>query len=343
MTYRTAHIFSAALVVVLSIACGGGDSEGAASPSSSAAAGSAGSSGANKSCSGPSDCGPGYQCTAIALSLPKSPAPCTIDVCMAKCGEDPECTVACLQSDCSTTGAAGSTGTSGCSSYCSQVSAKCGAAAGQACGLQCPQLPASCLTCVLAGDLCDPSACLSSTACGGGGPGAGGATGAGGSTSSGHVCTPLPGAGGSSAGGSTGAGGTTAATMKWAGTWSITLDYDILCTAGASGAKHPGHASHTLTMPIAGENASLSATPADGYELTGFGDASSLTLSGKFPLRDHNGKTAATSSLTDGNNEVTIKIDEVASAKSATGVVSGKFPSDFVSCVVSNGKVTLSR
>lgn len=331
-----------ALSSVAVVACGGGGDDPAAAGTAGSAGTGAAASADGKACNGPADCPAGFGCTTKTLAAPKSPAPCTKNFCDTACGGDPACVAECLKQDC---GGGVPSGSPACDSLCASVGSKCGSAAGLECQASCPTMSATCVACVAAGDVCAPESCLATAACGGGGPsGAGGGTGGGGSPAASMVCKALPtGTGGSTgAAGSAGTAGAPAAAMTWAGTWIATLQYDVECTAGGSGAKHYGSNSHTVTVDISGANSKLTATPADGYAMTGVGTDTSLTLTGQFPLRNDKGDTAKASSL-DGNNEVTIKIDSVSGPKQASGTLGGQFPGNFTMCVPKNGKVTLSR
>lgn len=335
---RSSFPFLAVALAAAAVACGSG-SDGDA-PGSSSQAGAGGSTNPDgKTCSGPSDCPSGYVCTPKTLSAPFPSGPCTLEQCDALCDGDPDCISDCLAApSCPTggtggaAGAAGSTGSGPCGSLCAKVAQACGPADGAACMGACPALPAACVSCIAgAADVCNPEAqCQSVCGTSQGTGGAGGGT-------SGSVCKPAP----SSTGGSGGGGGSGPQPIAWAGTWTADLTYDVSCDLGLGNVKKASHM-HTVTLHLAGANASLSATLDGGYDLSGTGGDTSMTLNGTFPFRDYGGETASGTVTKD--NQGTVKITTVSSDKAASGALSGTFVGKFgASCTVAGGSIALSR
>ncbi len=164
------------------------------------------------------------------------------------------------------------------------------------------------------------------------------------------VCEAMPG----STGGSTGTGGTpngtggepagtggsdTAPDMVWAGTWSVSLDYDARCdVVGNISTKHQ---SHTLTVVLDGANPALTLTSGN-FEMTGLGSNAKLTLNGTLPVRTATDKDANTLSS---DTKLSLELDQITSADEATGSISGSYRSTGFSgdCTVENGSITFSR
>ncbi len=164
------------------------------------------------------------------------------------------------------------------------------------------------------------------------------------------VCEAIPGNTGGSAstgGAPNGTGGEPAGTggsdatpdMVWAGTWSVSLDYDARCdVVGNISTKHQ---SHTLTVVLDGSNAALSLTSGN-FEMTGLGNDTKLTLNGTLPVRTATDKDANTLA---NDTKLSILLDQITSANEASGAISGSYRSTGFSgdCTVENGSITFSR
>lgn len=127
--------------------------------------------------------------------------------------------------------------------------------------------------------------------------------------------------------------------ITWAGTWNVQVNYEADCDVGM-GNMARGAQDFTVAVVLSGPNDTLEAN-ATGYVMRGTGGGAGLTLSGQFPIRDHKGNVAANVTK---NNNVTLKITQLTSTQSASGVIEGAFNGNFgFKCKVKNGQVALTR
>lgn len=143
------------------------------------------------------------------------------------------------------------------------------------------------------------------------------------------------GAGGGGAGGS-GSNGS----MDWSGNWSVTLDYGVDCDYNFGNVKHAdNHQTNTMSVTADG-NGGVDAE-VNGYPMSGTAKATSMTLSGTYPVQDEGQSTAGD---VDADTKITLKITTVTDADNAKGSIEGVFQGQFgATCTISNGKAVLSR
>lgn len=140
-------------------------------------------------------------------------------------------------------------------------------------------------------------------------------------------------------GGSGGVDGGSGSDVAWAGTWSVRVRYRSRCDIGFDNFETKDH-DFTVTTAISGPNSDLTADT-DGYAMTGTGDGSGMTLSGRFPIRNHNDDVAADAAS---RNNITLRIDRVVDPSNASGTIEGTFQDNFGNrCSVENGEATISR
>jgi hypothetical protein len=143
--------------------------------------------------------------------------------------------------------------------------------------------------------------------------------------------------GGSSAGGGA-AGGSTNQPFTWAGTWTVELSYTARCNFGGVSMQQRANM-HSVTLQVEGTNSSLTGS-AQGmtYEMTGTGSDTRLSLSGTFPMRDHNGQSAS------GSNRTQVTFDVTRMGEGGSGSVQATFDgSSGFRCEVQGGSVVLRR
>ncbi len=146
------------------------------------------------------------------------------------------------------------------------------------------------------------------------------------------------GSGGSGSGGSGSGGSGSSGAFTWAGTWSVDLSYTARCNFGGAAMQQRANM-HTVTLEVSGANDSLTGT-AQGqtYELTGTGSDTRLSLSGTFPMRDHNGQSAS------GSNRTQVTFDVTRMGNGGSGSVQATFDgSSGFRCEVQGGSVVLRR
>lgn len=133
---------------------------------------------------------------------------------------------------------------------------------------------------------------------------------------------------------------TSAQSFSWPGTWNVELSYEAACDTGFGNIKK-GMQQHTNTMQLAAGSGSALTAEVMGYELSGTGSSSSLTLSGQYPIRDHSGNV---SSNVMRENNVTISINKITDSSRASGSIMGSYKGQFgFSCTVSSGTVNMTR
>jgi hypothetical protein len=96
---------------------------------------------------------------------------------------------------------------------------------------------------------------------------------------------------------------------------------------------------HSVTLQLDGSNSSLTGF-AQGmtYEMTGTGSDTRLSLSGTFPVRDHNGQSAS------GANRTQVTFDVTRMGEGGSGSVQAQFDgSSGFRCEVQGGSVVLRR
>ncbi len=141
------------------------------------------------------------------------------------------------------------------------------------------------------------------------------------------TCAPLAisagcsGGGGEGGDGGSGSTGTGAGAISWQGTWSAHLQYSVDCDYSFGNIKH---ADVDLTSTMVLDSNGNGGLTADimGYLMSGTGNATSLSLSGQYPMQDEGGNIA--SDVQSGNN-ITFNITSVVDDNHAEGAVSGKF------------------
>jgi hypothetical protein len=153
------------------------------------------------------------------------------------------------------------------------------------------------------------------------------------------------GAGASGAGGTTSNGSSTGsgmAGMDWKGTWNAQLVYTTNCDIGFGQIK-TGMWDQTNTIQLSdnGNGGLMAEFPNDAnYQMSGTG-STTLTLTGQYPAKDDGGGTASTGQS---DNNVTIKLDTIANANSASGTVTGTYAGQFgQSCTIADGTATFTR
>jgi hypothetical protein len=128
--------------------------------------------------------------------------------------------------------------------------------------------------------------------------------------------------------------------FTWVGTWNATVSYTSSCTFGG-GSPNTAAVNHTNALEISGNGSTgYAGYLPTTYNLQGTGDSTSLTLSGKYPVRDFQGNTAGT--FVANYNMITLKLDTIVSDKKVTGKISGTFKTNYT-CSVQNGTITLTR
>lgn len=128
--------------------------------------------------------------------------------------------------------------------------------------------------------------------------------------------------------------------FTWVGTWNAAVSYTSSCTFGG-GSPNTAAVNHTNALEISGNGSTgYAGYLPTTYNLQGTGDSTSLTLSGKYPVRDFQGNTAGT--FVANYNMVTLKFDTIVSDKKVTGKISGTFKTNYT-CSVQNGTITLTR
>lgn len=164
-------------------------------------------------------------------------------------------------------------------------------------------------------------------------------------------CFPEPdlpsGGPGNNAGGGGGSGGSggsnnSSATIQWANTWTVDVEYTAKCN-WANTSHQQGSQKFTVTMQVTGSNSTPKATLSGGYELEGTGGDDRMTLTGDFPMRNWKGETATQHSI-NSPNEVTIRMTTVESATKATGTIEGNWDASAGwKCTAEDGTITMSR
>lgn len=128
--------------------------------------------------------------------------------------------------------------------------------------------------------------------------------------------------------------------FTWVGTWNASVSYTSSCTFGG-GSPNTAAVSHTNALEISANGSTgYAGNLPTTYNLQGTGDSTSLTLSGKYPVRDFQGNTAGT--FVANYNMITLKLDSIVSDKKVTGKISGTFKTNYT-CSVQNGTITMTR
>lgn len=143
----------------------------------------------------------------------------------------------------------------------------------------------------------------------------------------------------------TGSGGATStgtgpATFSWAGTWNVELQYSVDCDYSFGNIKHAELEQPNAMQIGSNGNGGLTGDISD-YLMSGTGNATSLSLSGQYPIQDEGSNIA---SNVESENNLTLSITSVVDDNHAVGIVKGKFDGNFGQhCVISMGTATLSR
>lgn len=150
--------------------------------------------------------------------------------------------------------------------------------------------------------------------------------------------TSGPGGGSGGSGGSGPAGGGPSGAFSWNGTWNVDLSYTSRCNFGGVAMQQRANM-HSVTLQLSGGNDSLLGTAQGStYELTGTGSDTRLSLSGTFPMRDHNGQSAG------GSNSTQVTFDLTRMGAGGSGTVQATFDgSSGFRCEVQGGSVTFRR
>jgi hypothetical protein len=178
---------------------------------------------------------------------------------------------------------------------------------------------------------------------GGDGGGAGGS----GSTSDTTAAGPGSTSASTSAGpGATAGSGNPASTgsgpapISWSGTWNVHLQYSVDCDYSFGNIKHADLDQTNAMQLNSNGNGGLTADIMS-FAMSGTGNATSLSLSGQYPVQDEGSNVA---SNVQADNNITLSITDVAGDNNASGAVSGKFVGNFgQKCTIATGTATLSR
>lgn len=183
---------------------------------------------------------------------------------------------------------------------------------------------------------CAPLA-ISAGCSGGGGEGGDGGSSSTSATAAGPGSTGATTGSSPSGPSSTGSG---PAAISWEGTWSAHLQYSVDCDYSFGNIKHADvDLTNTMVLDSNG-NGGLTADIM-GYPMSGTGNATSLSLSGQYPMQDEGGNIA---SNVQSENNITFNVTSVIDDNHAGGAVSGKFDGNFGQhCTVTKGTTTLSR
>jgi hypothetical protein len=120
----------------------------------------------------------------------------------------------------------------------------------------------------------------------------------------------------------------------------VHLAFSEDCDYGLGNVKHMSQ-TQTNTLTVTDNGQGGLAGDVMGYELSGTGSASSLTLSGQYPALDDTGSIADN---VQADNNVTVSLDAVTDQSHASGTFSGMFVGQFgEKCTVSSGTATFTR
>lgn len=124
--------------------------------------------------------------------------------------------------------------------------------------------------------------------------------------------------------------------VSWAGTWTVSVAYNVTCDA--AGSERTMDSSGTWAMTLTGPNSDLEGETSGFYYVDGSGRETRLLLSGAFPLKGTDNQDAITTGAA-----IAFAV-EASDENTATGTISGSYESGFgLDCTINSGTATFAR